>query len=65
MEGAAGKDDDEEAKSVPMSKSHYVDRQGKKHNKPVGNRHFCTQCHVPQADAEPLVENTFQALVKK
>ncbi len=65
MEGAAAKDDDEEAKSVPMSKSHYVDRNGKKHSKPVGNRHFCTQCHVPQADAEPLVENTFQALVKK
>ena len=23
-------------------------------------RYFCTQCHVPQADAQPLVENTFK-----
>ncbi|MBA4281843.1 MAG: nitrate reductase, partial [Ralstonia sp.] len=22
-------------------------------------RFFCTQCHVPQADAKPLVTNTF------
>jgi nitrate reductase (cytochrome), electron transfer subunit len=22
-------------------------------------RYFCTQCHVPQADAKPLVGNTF------
>ncbi len=23
-------------------------------------RYFCTQCHVPQTDAKPLVENTFK-----
>ena len=23
-------------------------------------RYFCTQCHVPQANAKPLVENSFQ-----
>ncbi|OAD21154.1 periplasmiC nitrate reductase, diheme cytochrome c subunit, partial [Candidatus Thiomargarita nelsonii] len=23
-------------------------------------RYFCTQCHAPQVDAKPLVENTFQ-----
>ena len=22
-------------------------------------RYFCTQCHVEQTDAQPLVENTF------
>ncbi|MDM8566682.1 nitrate reductase cytochrome c-type subunit, partial [Candidatus Halobeggiatoa sp. HSG11] len=22
-------------------------------------RYFCTQCHVPQVDAKPLVDNTF------
>ena len=22
-------------------------------------RYFCTQCHVPQADAKPLVGNSF------
>ncbi|WP_175463882.1 nitrate reductase cytochrome c-type subunit, partial [Vibrio cholerae] len=23
-------------------------------------RYFCLQCHVPQADAKPLVENDFE-----
>jgi cytochrome c-type protein NapB len=23
-------------------------------------RYFCVQCHVPQTNAKPLVENTFQ-----
>lgn len=53
-----GKD---EAKSVEMSESHYIDRDGKKHDKPVGARHFCNQCHVPQVDAPPLVGTSFQA----
>ena len=50
-----------EAKSVEMSESHFVDRNGVKYTKPVGGRHFCTQCHVPQVDAKPLVGSTFQA----
>lgn len=53
-----GKD---EAKSVVMSESHFVDRNGVKHTKPAGSRHFCTQCHVPQVDAKPLVGSSFQA----
>jgi len=66
MKGATPEtDEDKEAKSVPMSESHYVDRKGVKHDKPVGSRHFCTQCHVPQADAEPLVENTFKSVAVK
>ncbi|MNW21429.1 Periplasmic nitrate reductase, electron transfer subunit precursor [compost metagenome] len=31
-------------------------------------RYFCTQCHVPQADAKPLVGNTFtdvETMLKK
>ena len=51
----------EEAKSVEMSESHFVDRDGNKLTKPAGGRHFCTQCHVPQVDAKPLVGNSFQA----
>jgi cytochrome c-type protein NapB len=23
-------------------------------------RYFCTQCHVPQVEVEPLVENRFE-----
>ncbi len=53
-----GKD---EAKSVEMSESHFIGRDGKKLAKPSGGRHFCTQCHVPQVDAKPLVGTNFQA----
>jgi cytochrome c-type protein NapB len=56
-----GKD---EAKSVEMSESHFVNRDGKKGDDPVGARHFCNQCHVPQVDAQPLVGTTFRAAVK-
>lgn len=43
-----------------VSETHYVDRQGNRLDKISGRRFFCTQCHVPQADAKPLVNNTFQ-----
>jgi cytochrome c-type protein NapB len=56
-----GKD---EAKSVEMSESHFINRKGEKLDKPAGARHFCTQCHVPQVDAPPLVGSDFQAAVK-
>jgi cytochrome c-type protein NapB len=26
-------------------------------------RYFCTECHVPQADVEPLVGNTFTDMI--
>jgi len=53
-----GKD---EAKSVEMGESHFIDRNGKKHADPVAARHFCNQCHVPQVDAPPLIDSNFQA----
>jgi len=28
-------------------------------------RYFCMQCHVPQFDAKPLVENTYKPAAKK
>ncbi len=40
--------------------THYVDRQGARLDKVAGTRYFCTQCHVPQADAKPLVGNSFE-----
>jgi cytochrome c-type protein NapB len=43
-----------------ISETHYVDRQGVRLDKVAGTRYFCTQCHVPQADAKPLVGNVFQ-----
>ncbi len=48
---------------APMPhESHYFDRDGNKATEGVGGLwYFCTQCHVGQVDAKPLVENTFQA----
>jgi cytochrome c-type protein NapB len=43
-----------------ISETHYVDRQGVRLDKVAGTRYFCQQCHVPQADAKPLVGNVFQ-----
>jgi nitrate reductase (cytochrome), electron transfer subunit len=43
-----------------ISETHYVDREGARLDKVAGTRYFCTQCHVPQADAKPLVGNAFQ-----
>lgn len=42
-----------------ISETHYVDRQGVRLDKVAGTRYFCTQCHVPQIDAKPLVGNNF------
>lgn len=56
-----GKD---ESKAVEMSESHFVDRNGNKLDRPSSARHFCTQCHVPQIDAEPLVGSSFKAASK-
>jgi len=45
--------------ATPVAKSHYLDRDGKELPNISTRRYFCLQCHVPQFDAEPLVENTF------
>lgn len=46
--------------AIKISETHYVDRQGARLDKVAGTRYFCMQCHVPQADAKPLVGNKFQ-----
>jgi len=52
--------------NAPMvSATHYLDRDGNKLDKVSSNRWFCVQCHVPQADAKPLVENNFQPAAGK
>lgn len=48
-----------EAKAPKVSETHYVDRAGARLDKIAGTRYFCQQCHVPQVDAQPLVDNTF------
>ena len=42
-----------------LSMTHYLDRDGKQLDRVAGGRWFCTQCHVPQADAPELVGNDF------
>lgn len=47
----------------PMPRDHYVDLRSSSDEMSeeiVGARFNCTQCHVPQSGAPPLVENTFQ-----
>jgi cytochrome c-type protein NapB len=41
-------------------KTHYTDRDGNTGEKISQRWYFCTQCHVGQVDAPPLVENTFK-----
>ena len=46
---------------APMiSVTHYMDRAGQMLADVSPRRYFCTMCHVPQADADPLVPNLFR-----
>lgn len=43
-----------------VSVTHFKTREGTELDNISPRRYFCTQCHVPQTDAKPLVDNTFQ-----
>ena len=50
-----------EAKKAPkVGDSHFVNRDGKVLTTISSRRYFCEQCHAPQVNADPLVENTFE-----
>ncbi|GHE89809.1 periplasmic nitrate reductase, electron transfer subunit [Aliiroseovarius zhejiangensis] len=49
-----------ERKAPTLSMTHYLDREGNQMDTVAGTRWFCNQCHVPQADAPELVDNTFE-----
>jgi cytochrome c-type protein NapB len=51
-----------ETGAVPVGVSHYTNRAGETLGHLAPRRYFCTQCHVPQADAKPLVANTFSGI---
>lgn len=52
-------------KAPKIGDSHFIDpRTGKKLADSSMARYNCTQCHVPQVDAPPLVENSFVGNVK-
>jgi len=44
--------------------SHFKDRDGKRLTEVSQARYQCTACHVPQANAKPLVQNTFRGVVE-
>ncbi len=45
---------------APMvSITHFMDREGQFLAAVSPRRYFCNQCHVPQLDARPIVENDF------
>lgn len=46
--------------ATKISQTHFADRQGDVMANVAPRRYFCTQCHVPQADAKPLVQNEFE-----
>ena len=46
---------------APMvSVTHFLSRDGQVLANISPRRYFCTQCHVPQTDAKPLVRNDFR-----
>lgn len=51
-----------EANATKISQSHFEDRDNNVMANVAARHYFCTQCHVPQVNAKPLVENTFQPL---
>jgi len=46
--------------ATKISQTHFESRDGAVMSNVSARRYFCTQCHVPQVDAQPLVENTFE-----
>jgi len=46
--------------ATKVSVTHFKTREGTELDNISPRRYFCTQCHVPQTDARPLVDNTFQ-----
>ena len=47
-----------------ISETHYIDRDGVALDKVARTRWFCNQCHVPQVNARPLVDNTFRSAIE-
>jgi cytochrome c-type protein NapB len=49
----------EESKAIPLSLTHYMDRDGTMRGDVSPRRYFCTTCHVPQDEVKPLVGNNY------
>lgn len=49
-----------ETQAIPVSVTHYMDRDGNFLAEVSPRRYFCVQCHVTQVEGKPLVGNTFE-----
>jgi cytochrome c-type protein NapB len=49
-----------ERKATKIPQTHFQDAEGKILANASPRRYFCLQCHVPQVDAKPLVDNTYE-----
>ena len=49
--------------ATKVSETHYFNRNGVALDRVSPTRWFCTQCHVPQAQARALVRNKFKSAV--
>jgi cytochrome c-type protein NapB len=50
----------EETRAIPIPATHYMDRDGTLRGDISPRRSFCTQCHIPQDEVKPLVDNDYQ-----
>ncbi len=48
--------------ATKVSQTHFTGRDGEPMSNVAPRRYFCNQCHVPQVNAKPLVENSFQSV---
>ncbi len=51
-----------ESGATKINQTHFEDREKHVLANISARRYFCTQCHVPQTDAPPLVDNTFEPI---
>lgn len=49
-----------ESGATKISLTHFSDRDGNDLANVSARRYFCNQCHIPQNNVKPLVENTFK-----
>lgn len=49
----------QESQAPMISVTHFMDRDGNFLAELSPRRYFCLQCHVPQAEVKPLVNNRF------
>jgi len=48
--------------ATKISQTHFSGRDGEAMSNVAPRRYFCNQCHVPQVNTKPLVENSFQSV---